>query len=68
MGRAYRQGTLLWGVGLTVEPFLEIFIAYTTNLTTAIILNNTICTTLILSLIIITQLTVRRAQQPASTS
>lgn len=64
----YRRSTLLWGVGLTAEPFLEIFIIYATSLTIAVILNNTIGTTLILSLIIITQLRVRRAHRTASTS
>lgn len=63
LGRAYRRSTLLWGVGLTAEPFLEIVIVYSATLTTAVILCNGIGTILILSLIIITQLSVGRTER-----
>lgn len=65
--RAYRRSTLLWGLGLTTEPFLEIVLIYSVTLTAAVVLCNAIGTVLILSLIISTQLSVRRVQPVATT-
>lgn len=65
--RVFRENTLWWGLGLSIEPFLEILIIYNTRLATAVILTNTIGTILILSLIIFTQLTIQRTKNPDET-
>ncbi|MEO7586972.1 MAG: VC0807 family protein [Arachnia sp.] len=59
--RLYSRCTIMWGIGLVVEPMLEIVIIYGVTLPIAVLLCNTVGTVVILGLIIITQWALSRS-------